>query len=517
MNHFLHSDTGAVAAGHIETARVGARVLEQGGNAVDAACAMMFASTVVESTLTTLGGGGFMLVAGPGLRPTMLDFFVRQPGFGPRRTLAPWQSFKLELDDKVLHFGTGPASVAVPGMAKGIAFAAEHFGSLPLPAIALPAIELASDGMVLSNTQEVEHHLNRELLSSTPEGAAIYVRADGTTHREGEVMRQPALARALEQVAATQASCMYEGDMADALVRWSDERGGRISAEDLAGYEVRVVEPIATRVGDVEVFTNPRPAMGGVLILRMLEAILAGDTEFSSARVRDEHVARALTRVLGELKPPLTRPPVDGDLVDPDHMSATADEALGRMTPDDGGRFAGSPNTTHISVIDRDGMVATTTTTVGYGSGEFVPGTGIQLNNVLAEYDHTARRPPGSTVPSMMSPTLLQGPRTTVAIGSAGSDRIPQAIAQILARMWHGEALGEAILAPRFVFDGVHLHCEPGADEHALEALAADLHITRWTSTNAYFGTSNAVCIRDGRLYSQGDTRREGAGIVLPQ
>jgi gamma-glutamyltranspeptidase/glutathione hydrolase len=152
---------------------------------------------------------------------------------------------------------------------------------------------------------------------------------------------------------------------------------------------------------------------------------------------------------------------------------------------------------------------------VGYGAGEFVPGTGIQLNNMLAEYDHTIARMAGSTVPSMMTPAILTSPRTLVQIGSAGSDRIPLAIAQILERMWRGTPLEEAVRAPRFAWDGEALHAEPGFDEESIAVLESELDVVRWPVRDPYFGTSNGTALRNGRAFAAGDPRREATGIVL--
>ena len=134
---------------------------------------------------------------------------------------------------------------------------------------------------------------------------------------------------------------------------------------------------------------------------------------------------------------------------------------------------------------------------------------------MLAEYDHTIVRMAGSTVPSMMTPAILTSPRTLVQLGSAGSDRIPHAIAQILERMWHGTPLEEAIRAPRFAWDGRVLHAEPGLDEAALDELAGEFELVRWPVRDSFFGTTNGTALRGGRPFAAGDPRREATGIVL--
>lgn len=486
-------------------------MLESGGNAVDAVVAMVAAGCVCEPTLSSLGGGGFMIVGGgpDDLEPVLIDFFTRQPGLELRADLSPWEAFALELDGIVLRYGTGPASVAVPGVPRGMAHASRRFGRLPFAELLAPAVVLARDGVQLTRTQAGEHLSNGPLIIGDAHGREVWLR-DGEFHTEGDVFRQPALAAAMQEVADTDGESMYVGSIADQLMRWSDARGARISRTDLARYTVAERVPGMLCVGDICVYANPEPSMGGRIAVQLLQEMLqAGRDAHVSAQqqrtARDLAVGRALVRVMGELNPPRTRPPCSGELVAGSHLV------------DDGAipEFARSPSTTHVSAIDRDGLAAGATTTVGYGSGEFIPGCGIQLNNMLAEYDHTIVRPAGSPIPSMMTPALLTSPRTLVQIGSAGSDRIPHAIAQILERMWHGERLAEAVAAPRFAMDGDVLHAEPGLDEAALEQLATEQELVRWSERDSYFGTTNGTAVRRSGYVAAGDLRREATGIVL--
>lgn len=525
--------TGAVAAGHEAVARVGAEVLELGGNAVDSVVAMVAAGCVCEPTLTSLGGGGFMIVGGGAdlIPPVMLDFFSRQPGLDHADELAPWEVHALELDGIVLRYGTGPASVAVPGIPRGIARAAERYGRLPLRESLAPATRLAREGVPLTRTQAGEHAINAPLVCRDPHGREVWL-VDGQVRGEGDLFRQPALADALDELARTDGESMYTGYVADAIIRWSRERGARISRADLERFEVHERVPDMLCVGDICMYANPEPSMGGGIAVRLLQEMLQAGAaaalgEGGRRETRDLLVGRAIARVLSQLDPPRTRPPEHGEPVavssvdDAAAASASLHDAMADAMHDrgagesGGGGLARSPNTTHVSAIDGDGMMAGATTTVGYGAGEFVPGFGIQLNNMLAEYDHTIVRMPGTTVPSMMTPAILTSPRTLVQLGSAGSDRIPVAIAQILERMWHGTPLEEAIRAPRFAWDGAALHAEPGLDPDALDALEQDQELVRWTQRDPYFGTANGTALRGGRPHAAGDPRREAAGIVL--
>ena len=522
---------GAVAAGHVAVARVGADVLEAGGNAVDAVVAMMAAGGVCEPTLSSIAGGGFIVVGGgaDGIEPVLIDCFVRQPGLEARSELAPWEVHALELDGTVLRYGTGPASVAVPGVPRGLAHASRRFGRLPLAESLAPAAALARDGVPLTRTQAGEHVINRSLICRDPHGRDIWL-VDGEVRREGELFRQPALADAIDELAATDGESMYTGAIADALMRWSDERGARISRTDLERYAVYERVPDQLCVGDICIYANPEPAMGGGITVRLLQQMLQDGAAAALGAggrrpTRDLLVGRALVDVLRQLDPPRTKQPAHGEPVVPARLDdvarpgvreAMVDAMHDRGAPGgEGDDLSRSPNTTHVSAIDGDGLMCGATTTVGYGAGEFVPGFGLQLNNMLAEYDHTIQRMAGSTVPSMMTPTILTSPRTLVQLGSAGSDRIPHAIAQILERMWHGRPLEEAVRAPRFAWDGQALHAEPGLDEEALDQLAEEVELVRWSQLDPFFGTTNGTALRGGQAYAAGDPRREATGIVL--
>ncbi len=522
---------GAVAAGHVAVARVGADVLEAGGNAVDAVVAMMAAGGVCEPTLSSIAGGGFIIVGGgpDHVEPVLIDCFVRQPGLERRPHLAPWEVHALELDGTVLRYGTGPASVAVPGVPRGMAHAARRFGRLPLAESLAPASRLARDGVPLTRTQAGEHVINRTLVCRDPHGRDIWL-VDGAVRGEGDLFRQPALADAIDELARTDGESMYTGAIADAIVRWSDERGGRISRTDLQRYTVHERVPDMLCVGDICIYANPEPSMGGGITVRLLQQMLeAGAAAALGAGgrrpTRDLLVGRALVEVMRRLDPPRTRPPAEGEAVVADRIDADAagvdreslvDAMHDRGAPGgEGDAFARSPNTTHVSAIDGGGLMCGATLTVGYGAGEFVPGFGMQFNNMLAEYDHTIERMAGSTVPSMMTPSLLTSPRTLVQLGSAGSDRIPHALAQILERMWHGRPLEEAVRAPRFAWDGSALHAEPGIDEDALDELAQEVEVVRWSQLDPFFGTTNGTALRSGQAHAAGDPRREATGIVL--
>jgi gamma-glutamyltranspeptidase/glutathione hydrolase len=414
---------------------------------------------------------------------------------------------------------------------RGTAHASKRWGRRPYAAVLEAAAQLAQDGVVLTRTQASEHASGRSLIERDSHGAEVWY-PGGRQLVAGERFTQPHLADAIERIGASLGESLHVGDLAHRLVAWADEAGARITREDLASYEVHERVPRSLQVGDVVMHANPAPAMGGEIGCRLLERMLHGlamldATSRASAARRDRVVAHALLDVLGEVDPPRTRCPQPGEHVTTAHMHIegavllsrdTPHAVLGWDAPPQG--LSRSASTTHVSAIDSDGLVAGATTTIGFGSGVFVPGTGIQLNNMLAEYDYRIQRPPGTPIPSMMTPVILQSPRTLAQLGSAGSDRIPQALSQILERLWHGAALADAIEAPRIAWDGATLHAEPGFDRSVLDELVATSRVTNineWSGTDPYFGTTNAVGARGGELAATGDPRREAVGMVVPR
>ncbi|MGZ4171749.1 MAG: gamma-glutamyltransferase, partial [Solirubrobacteraceae bacterium] len=261
---------GVVAAGHPGSARAGADVMLAGGNAVDAALAAMLASFACEPLLTGLGAGGYMLVVAPDQEPALLDFFVEAPGRGsalPQRSeLIP---VPVSFGDAVQMFHVGAASVGTFGMPAGVCEAARRFGRVPLERLVGPAVALAREGVPLNPQQAYIIEILGGIVTSTPEAAALFA-PNGRLLRAGERLRQPELGDALERLGAEGSRPFYEGDIGGAIAGWLSERGGLVTKEDLAAYQVVDREPLRVSYRGREVLTNPPPSAGGILIARAL-------------------------------------------------------------------------------------------------------------------------------------------------------------------------------------------------------------------------------------------------------
>jgi gamma-glutamyltranspeptidase / glutathione hydrolase len=520
--------SGAVAAGHPLTTRVGAQVLEAGGNAVDACVAAAFASAVTESPLTGPGSGGFMLVHRAKDGSTRLaDFFVRAPGLG----LAARPDGAMEVVD--LSFGDsettqifkiGPASCAVPGTVAGLEAAHRAYGQLPWSELLAPAAELARGGVELTKAQAHMHAVLDPILRSTEAGRLVYGE-QGARLVAGDRLRFSDLADTLEAVGRDGAAALYSGERARAIASTVQEGGGAITLDDLASYRVVWRRPVRTRFHGHDVASNPPPSSGGVLIaygLALLErfgGVSAGSVEAVSALVevmREQDSARGTG-----FSRALQRGGTASRLLGDEELRAAVSRIRARTKETRPAHLAPVGGTTHVSVIDGEGNAASLSTSTGSGSGVVVPGTGVYMNNMLGETDLVAGPvPPGRRLTSMMAPSIALDARGAprLVVGSAGSARLRGAIMQIMVNVLeHGLPVGEAIAAPRVHVDEPHVHCEGGHDPQVLDRLEAlGYDVVRWRRSNLFFGGVAAVeVLADGSLAAAGDPRRGGAGLVV--
>ncbi len=515
---------GVVAAGHPLTAEAGAGILREGGNAVDAAVCAVLASFAVESPLTGFGAGGFMMVHAPRPHPgstqeeadfdvrsaggsatTLIDFFVSAPGRDGVERGAELAPVPVHFDaETVQTFYVGPASCGVPGTAAGLEAALRRFGTVPMAELVGPGVRLAREGAPVNAEQAYILDILAPIHDRLPGTRELYA-PHGRTLRRGEVFRFPALAEALERFGAEGAEPFYRGEVATALSETVVAGGGILGPTDLASYEAIERRPIRIPFRGAEVLTNPPPSSGGILIaycLGLLERLgeRSGVEQLVAAmgaanEARGEEFAEALYGA-----------GLEASFLDPRGLDLGAADLLG--------------STTHISVLDGDGMCASVTCSNGSGSGVLVPGTGVILNNMLGEEDlnpfgfHGIA--PGRRVPSMMAPTVvLRDGEIEVGLGSAGSNRIRSAILQTIVRaLEEGMGAGEAVRAPRLHFEQGIVQAEPGIDEDALARLEErGTPVARRPQINLFFGGVQAVA-RDpetGALSGGGDPRRGGA------
>ncbi len=451
----------AVAAGHPATAAAGAEILAEGGSAADAAVAAGFASCVAETVMTgLLGGGHAIYLDAPSGRVRNLDCFVAVPsGHG-----APMDELAVPFGEELVHYAIGAPSCGVPGVPAGLDALWREHGRLPWERLLEPALRLAREGVELP----AAHAACLEMLApvmTMREGAAIYA-PGGKLLREGERLRQPGLVTALEAIAAEGAASAYTGTLASVLLALMAERDGAITGDDLASYRAEWRGPVETAYAGTRVLTRAGLARvdGTLTRLRRYE----GETE----------------RVLVLL------------------------DAL------EGG---GGPetHTTNLAVTDAEGSACVLTTSLGLGSGDWLPGLDVHLNSMLGEADLVrGGMRPGERMESMMAPSLaFDGEGLALAIGAAGGTRLRTALVGVAAGILAEELEPQAAVdRARFHPVGDVVHAEPGVDEAALAELEADGRtVHRWASLHHYFGGVSAI----GSRGAAADPRRSG-GVARP-
>jgi gamma-glutamyltranspeptidase / glutathione hydrolase len=488
---------GVVAAGHPLTAGAGADVLRAGGNAVDAALAAMLTSFVAEPLLTGLGAGGYMLVAAPDRDPVLLDFFVEAPGRGADLSArAPLVPVSVSFGDAVQVFNVGASAAGTYGTPAGVCAAAARFGTIPLADLAAPAAGLARAGVAVNAQQAYLFEILSPIYESTAEARALYM-PEGRRAREGDVMRDPVLAEALERLGAEGAAPFYTGDLGAAISDHVCALGGTLTRADLAAYEAIPREPVRVRYRGRDVLTNPPPNAGGTLLAYAL-ALRERDTGPPDPLA----LVRAMEAAQAERTPEFLT-----GLAEPGFLEQFMTDRLG--------------GTTHISVLDADGWACSVTCTNGEGCGVVVPGTGVHVNNIMGEHDLSPlgffTHAIGRRLPSMMAPTIVLGAggAPELVLGSAGSNRIRSVLLQVIANVVDREQnAAEAVGAPRLHFEDDLVYAEPGIELATLEE--AGYTTLRFRALNLFFGGCQAVerDPRTGALSGGGDPRRGGAVVA---
>ncbi len=489
-----------VASGHPTVSSVAAEILAMGGNAFDAAVGAGFASAIAEPALTSLGGGGFLLGRTGAGEEILFDFFVDTPGLG-RDTdqLVPhFFPVTIRFPGANQDFNVGLGSVAVPGNLKGFLHVHHRLGTLPLARILAPTIRLAREGVTINSSQGYFLSLLRPILTLTGQGRELYQPA-GTYLGPGKKLRNTDLALFLENLPGHRGESFYSGEIAYRIARDMEEGDGLLTYDDLASFQVIERKPLAVTTNGSTLLTNPPPSMGGSLIGHGLSRRSSLNPRQGKWNSREHALGVAATLI--EMEDIRTRN-------SPDHSIPESRKRLRTF----------SRGTTHISVADGFGNVASMTTSNGEGSGYIVPSTGIMLNNMMGEDDlhpegfHAS--PPGQRVASMMSPSiLLKGDRVRLALGSGGSKRIRSAIVQVLINVLEcGMEIEEAVKTPRIHWDGKALQVEPGYGDDVVAALKEHWPVNLWPELDMYFGGVHAVAPGRG---GGGDPRRGGAVAVV--
>ena len=519
------ASTGLLAAEHRLAVAAGTEILRQGGNAVDAAVAAAAALGVVNPISCGLGGGGFMLI---------YDATADEAHALDYREAAPAAATpELFRDRGVARITRGPLAIAVPGEPAGLTSAHERFGLLPLATVLAPAIGYARDGF------PIEAHLadgistGLELLRSDPALTTIFLHPDGTPRERGEHLRQTDLAESLTRLASEGAAPFYRGVIAAAIARTVTRRGGLLTAEDLAAYRVRWRAPLRGRYRGRTVLTMPPPGSGGVLLsaLNVLSAYELAPLELGSPTYL-HLVAETMKAVFADRAryygdPEFVDVPV-AHLTSHAHARAIRERLSAIRVLDLREVGPGDAGTSHISVVDTGGNAVALTTTINtaFGSGTVACGTGIILNNQMADFSlepgaanvfglvATAANvvAPNKRPLSSMSPTvLLHRGRPEIVIGGSGGPMIITATLQtLLALIDFDLSPTAAAETPRIHHQGVPdvLLAEPGIPRLTRLSLERLGHHVRTADS---LGAVSVVRIGPGGALGAGAPRKGGA------
>ncbi len=538
-HHPVFGKDGMVVSQRAIASRIGADILKVGGNAVDAAVATGYALAVVLPRAGNIGGGGFMLIylAEPN-KVIALDY----------REVAPAKAHKDlfldsdgNVDNQLARFSL--KSAGVPGTVAGFEHALKHYGTMSLQEVLQPAIELASQGFEVSWDLHETLKSRKEHLSRDSSAKAVFY-PDGSAPAVGSILKQSDLAWTLKQISSEGKDGFYKGIVADRIVATMEAGGGLISHKDLKNYKVVEREAIRGSYRGFEIISMPPPSSGGVHIVQMLnllENFPLADYGHGSARsihlltetMRYAYADRS--KYLGD--PAYFDVPV-AELTDKGYASQLADR-IGDLATSSTDILPGkylvpeSPDTTHFSVMDKDGNAVANTYTLNlsFGSGFMVEGAGFLLNNEMDDFSakpgvanafgllggEANKIEPGKRPLSSMTPTMvLKDGRPWVVTGSPGGSQIITSVLQQIVNIIDFDmTLVEATHAPRIHHQWLpdKLYLERGFSPDTIEILKDLGHNVELSKT---MGSLQSIEYREGLFLGAADPRRPEAGAIAP-
>ncbi|HSU92637.1 MAG TPA: gamma-glutamyltransferase [Gemmatimonadaceae bacterium] len=538
------ADTGVTAAhGMVATdapiaTHVGATVLRNGGNAVDAAIATAFALAVVLPAAGNLGGGGFLVVHMGDGREAALDFRERAPGAATRDMYIGANG---HADDRSI---TGPLAAGVPGSVAGLWEAHERFGSRPWAELVAPAIALAEQGFVVDSDFAGAIRGDSARLAHFPASAALFL-PHGRVPRAGDRWRDPELAAVLRRISASGQKGFYTGRTAELIAAEMRRVHGIMTEKDLAAYKAKWRDPIEFTYRGHKVISMPPPSSGGLTL-----ALVAHELARFDVRAAPWHSPREINLFAEAMRRGFAVR--NGLLGDPDFVTIPMARLLsqqyadslsksieeGHATPSasihvGGGATAEKKQTTHFSVMDGQGGAAALTTTLngGFGSAVVVPGTGLLLNDEMDDFAAEPGRPnmfglvqgeanaiaPGKRMLSSMTPTIVLGDdgKPMLVTGAQGGPTIITTTYQIMSNVIDYDMnIGTAVSAPRVHHQHLpdSLYYERGGLTKAtLDSLTAMGYATSPQSPTGDLGYAASILRRNGVVHGASDPRVHGS------
>ena len=484
-----------LSGGHQETLNAAAEVLRAGGNAFDAAIAAYATSFVTEPAMSSAGGGGFAICAKNGQRVEALDFFCSTPDVKPPEAQINIQPVEINFGDEIETYYVDMGSIAIPGAVRGIFALHRRYGSMPIRELFHHAIQLGKCGVELNDFQHLDLNLLKSIFERSHYAKSVFF--DDTEIKSiGEYIKIPELADFLELLAIEGEDLFYRGEVGQLLCNDALANGGVIDRASLEGYKATFTAPIASTFNKHRIYTMPNPSAGGALLVWLMNEQNGIDPKitFRSAEFMD-----TMSDIL-----------VRGRYLQNNPIELHRQMGLEMKAGD---QRHGS--TSHFNILDKDHNAISLTMTIGEGSGYFIPGTGIHMNNMLGEPgllpDGINSWQPGTHLHSMMTPTIMTDEENlpVVLLGSGGSSRIPFMLAQVLQNFVADDCnLQQAIERPRIFFDDHQLQVENSKGIADSKAIACN----HWSEDSLFFGGVHAIARdkKSGNFIAFGDKRRDG-------
>ena len=530
---------GMVVSQRIMASEVGASILAQGGNAVDAAVATAFALSVVLPRAGNLGGGGFMLVYLSELDKTIaIDYREKAPSAATRDLFLDENG---NYDKNKSRFSL--LSAGVPGTVAGLSYALEKYGTLSWKEVVAPSVKLAEQGFEVTHDIENVLTIYKNRLTLNQAAAEAYYKKDQVPYKAGEILKLPDLAWSLKQIRDFGPQAFYEGKIAKKIVTEMQKNGGLITLKDLRNYHVSERIPIRGTYKGFEIVSMPPSSSGGVHLIQMLNMLelhslnKMGFGSSDSIHLLVEVMKRAYadrSKFLG-----------DTDFVEVPLLGLTSKEyaknllseiSLTQATPSEEVLVGNpipyeSPDTTHFSVMDEKGNVVSNTYTLNfsYGSGIVIPGTGFFINNEMDDFSSKPGQPnafgligekaneiePNKRPLSSMTPTIVfKEGKPYIVLGSPGGSRIITTVLQVILNVLeHKMNISEAVIRPRIHHQWLPdiLLVEKGFSKDTLKLLNGKGHQTKDYRS---MGSVQAILKEGDYFYGAADPRRPGAGAV---
>lgn len=538
------AEHGMVSAAHKMASEAGVEIMKKGGNAVDAAVATSLALSVVEGHFTGMGGGGFMTIRDAKTGEVVfLDYREMAPAAATKDMYASEQAKKEKWKSI-----TGK-SAGVPGWTAGMFYALEHYGTMSFAEVAEPAIRMAEEGWTVEPNQAKWYaEMSLPLMDYYDDMSSLPFINGELPYQTGEHMTRKDLAATYKLLAEKGPKAFYEGEIGEAFVKEVQRLGGIMTMDDLKNYKIHVKKPAEGTYRGYKIYSAPPASSGGTHIVQVLNILenFPLDKWAPDSAERQHVTAEAIRLMFADREQYMAdsdfiNVPLNG-LVNKDYAKSLAEKidmksTLKSIKAGDpwqyettkrvaySGALTGfGSNTSHFSVADADGNIVSCTNTHNYVTG-FVPGYGIIINNEMDDFSdnpESANAPePGKRPLSSMAPTIVLTPdgKPFMTIGSAGATRIMTALTLIITNVIdYGMDMDEAINYPRFFTSTTGgkpaaYKVEDKMPQETLEKLKAVGETIDIQEYGDYFGTSQGILYKDGKMNGGADSRRLGVPV----